>query len=274
MFAIDTQGDSVYQDTRRYMAVQRGDLSLLDNLKVGLSQVAVYGGPDQNPEAYYLNPLGLYYVMQRNNGVNISGLWSVDLWWKPSPPMTLYLQYLIDDIIVNNEPGQDDRAVHPDRFGVLAKAVISNSMFAGLQTGITYARVWNWTYTSYRSYENYIYHLKSLGYPLNAVEDFKLEMDYFGRPPFILHFKVGLRRHGNQSLLQPFQDTKDAFPIGTVERTGWGQVSLDYLPSPAWYVRLRLQYQSIDNELNIEDRKRDYFLAQLVLGLNLWADLK
>ena len=34
----------------------------------------------------------------------------------------MYLDLFADDIIVNNEPEVDDRAVHPDRLGILFKA--------------------------------------------------------------------------------------------------------------------------------------------------------
>ena len=268
MNAINVQGDSVYTDARRYFLIQRGDLRLSDNLNIGLAQAATYGGPERTMEAWYLNPLGLAYIMQRNNGAQMSGFWALDLWWKPVQKLTLYGQYLIDDIIVNNEPGQDDRAVHPDRFGVIARAVLSDAGFGGWQLGLSYARVWNWTYLSYRSWENYVSYNKSLGYPHNAVEVIKLDVDVFRRPPFIFHAQSGYQRHGDQGLLQPFGDSKENFPIGTVEYRGWAELAVDWLYAPWLSAGAGVRYESIQNELNVPGRQRDQLLFRVQVGVN------
>jgi hypothetical protein len=133
--------------------------------------------------------------------------------------------------------------------------------------------VWNWTYQSYRSWENAVYFNRNLGYPWNAVEQVKLELDYFGRPPWHLRLTGGYRRHGDQDLLAPFGDTKDPFPIGVVEHTGWGELQLDWLPSPWWWTRLRVRYESIHNELNRSGLERDRLLLQVVLGVRGWVGM-
>ncbi|MBN1998401.1 hypothetical protein JW935_12660 [candidate division KSB1 bacterium] len=272
MNSIDVQNDSVYAINKRYWVIQRGDIMLRDNLHLGLAQAATYGGRDRTFESYFLNPMGLYYVMQRNNKSQLSGFWAVDIRWKPASKWTLYGQFLIDDIIVNNETGQNDRAKHPDRLGVLVKTILCDPAgLTGVQLFLSYARVWNWTYTSYRSFENYIYYQKSMGYPQNAVENIRLSADVFSRPPFIFHLEGGYKRHGDVDLLLPFGDTKDPFPLGVVEYRGWSELRVDWMPSPHFYTRASVRYESIMNENNQTGREREYF--RMMIGVGVRGDV-
>ncbi len=252
MMAINTQAQNpLYQESRRYLAVQRGDLALTDNLHIGLNQAAVYGGPGETLRFSKLNPMGLFYIVQRNTGEQISGLWALDFWWKPSPQLTLTGQWLIDDVIVNNEPGQDDRAVHDDRFGIVSRAVVTDPGVPGLQLAFTWVRVWNWTYMSYRSWENYLYFNKSLGYPLNSYEKFALAFDYFGAPPLLFQAQIGFDRHGEQNLLQPFGDTVETFPRGTVQESLWIDAGVTIYPSAHLWAKLRFYYRTIDKSSSV-----------------------
>ncbi len=269
MNSIDVQGDSTYSMNRRYWVVQRGEIVIRQNLHLGLAQAATYGGRDRTFEPYFLNPMGLYYVIQRNNMAQMSGFWALDTRWKPVPKWTLYGQFLIDDIIVNNEPGQDDRAEHPDRLGMSAKVILCDPAgVSGVQLALGYTRIWNWTYTSYRSYENYVYHQKSMGYPQNAVENIRLTADVFSRPPFIFHLEAGYNRHGDTGLLVPFGDSKEPFPRGITEYLGWGELRVDWLPSSTFYARIVARYESITNENNQPGKERAHIRLMLEMGVN------
>ncbi len=257
--------DTSFVEAKRYFSIQRGDLKLRDNLYVGLNQVAIYGGENRTFESHYLNPMNLYYVVQRNNQASISGIWALDCYWKPKQKWTLWGQLLLDDVIVNNEPGQDERAVHPDRLGWTVKSMLADWPFPGSQLSLTYNHVNNWTYMSYRTWENYVYHQKSMGFPFNSYEGFKFEFDYLGNPPFIWQFKYEYARHGEQDINNVFGDKIEKFPRGIVENRSSFQMDLTYMPSWQYYGKISLAYDDIKNELNQPGHDNQYFKALLTL---------
>jgi len=254
MIAIDTQAKSpAYQRYNRFWAIKRFDLSLSPNLQFGLSEAAVYGGVNGTWQMIYLNPLNLYYIEQRNNRVQMDGLWCADLFWKPSSYITFYGQYLIDDLIINNEPGQNDRGKHPDRMGVTAKIVLTDVAAPGSQIGLSYTRIGNWTYMSYRNYENYISNGMGMGYPDNSIEEVAADISWFGCRAWVMQLRGGYARQGSQDMTIPFGDTRDKFPIGVVSYRTRGEASLAYVPSNYWDVRLVADYDHLDSPVVRDD---------------------
>jgi hypothetical protein len=232
MYGIDTQAaNSTWKDYTRFWSVKRFDVALGPNLQFGLSEAAVYGSVNGTWQMIYLNPLNLYYVEQRNNRVQMNGLWCGDLFWKPSPRLTFYLQYLIDDIIVNNEPGQNDRARHPDRMGLTAKVVLADLPAPGTEIGLTYTRIGNWTYMSYRNYENYISNGIGMGYPANSIEQIGADFSWLGWKAWVVQMRATYARQGSQDMTAPFGDSRDSFPYGTVSYWTRGEASLAWVPS-------------------------------------------
>ena len=263
---FDSQAvDDTPHPTKRYYSIQRAELALLKNFRLGLSEVVIYGGQNQTVESIYLNPLNLYYIAQRNQRVQMNGLWAFEFYWKPSKILTLYNQLLIDDIIVNNEPGQDDRTVHPDRLGIASKIILTNYLLPGTQFSLMYNRVGNWTYMSYRTWENYVYHGLSMGYPENSVEAIRLDIDYFGKPPFIFQLQAGYKRCGEQNINDVFGDTKEKFPIGTVEEIRFAGLSLSYMPSFRFNAKFNVNCDLVDNENNVPSGSKSNFSISLIL---------
>ena len=261
MYAIDTQAaDSTYKHYDRFWSIKRFDVALSPTLQFGLSEAAVYGDVHGTWQMIYLNPLNLYYVEQRNHMVQMNGLWCADLFWKPSRKLTLYGQYLIDDIIINNEPGQDDRATHPDRMGVTAKVVLADVLAPGSQFGISYTRVGNWTYMSFRNYENYISNGMGMGYPANSIERVGVHFDYFGWKGWIAQLQASHARQGSQDMTIPFGDTRAAFPIGTVSHWTRGEVALAWVPSIWWDARIFAAIDHLDSPV-----REDFFRIGAVL---------
>ena len=183
----------------------------------------------------------------------MNGLWCGDVFWKPSPRITLYAQYLIDDIIVNNEPGQDDRATHPDRMGVIAKIVLADVLAPGSQLGLTYTRIGNWTYMSYRNYENYISNGMGMGYPANSIEQAGADFTWLGWKAWVVQLRAAYARQGSQDMTAPFGDTRDVFPRGLVSYWTRGEVALAYVPSIYWDARLFAAYDHLDSPVLRDD---------------------
>lgn len=270
LVAFDSQAvDTKPHLSKRYFSVQRGEIALRQNLQLGLSQIAIYGGPDQGFEPFYLNPLNLYYPAQRNNRAQMNGLWAAEVYWKPVRRITLYTQWLIDDVIVNNEPGQNDRAVHPDRMGITSKLVLTDYIIPGGQFNLLFTRIGNWTYQSYRTWENYTFRSKSMGYPENSVQSVFLDYSYFGRPPFLFIFKAGYKEHGAQNIVSVFGDTREKFPRGIVEKIFQYSFSFQYMPNSRFYGRLLIQQENITNKNNIAGNDGTDFKMMLSLYVDM-----
>ena len=248
---------------KRYFSIQRGELKILNNLHVGLAEVVIYGGENQTFESYYLNPLNFYYVAQRNQGVQMSGLWAGDLLWRPLKGLSIYGQLLIDDVIINNEPGQNDRAVHPDRVGGTLKLTATDYLLPGSMLSFAWTRICNWTYMSYRTWENYLYHDKSMGYPQNSLDRYQLEATYVGHPPFIGTLTLGYKRHGEQDIRNVFGDAIEKFPRGVVEKTFFADLEVSYLYAYWLRVMFDLRYESAEDYLNVEGESEDYWQMKL-----------
>ena len=270
LYAMDGKMEiPAWHQTKRYFSLQRAEINLHPNLAVALTEVVVYGGENQNFEAFYLNPANFYYVAQRNQDVKMNGLWGLEFFWKPLANLSLYSQLLIDDLIVNNEPGRDDRASHPDRLGVATKIVLADWPAHGMQLDLVYNRLGNWTYMSYRTWENYVYHMKSMGYPENSHESIRFAIRYLGRPPFIVDLSGIYRRHGDRDLNDVFGDRKEKFPSGIVEQQSSVNFAILYMPSPLIHTRLQFRYNSLRNEKNLADSNHDYFSILLTLYASL-----
>ena len=204
-------------NARKFITGHRLDIQIMDNLQIALSEMATYGGEGRDFEFAFLNPMNFYYGIQRNDKKPMSGLWALDLFYKPVPKMTLYGQFLIDDIVVNNEPGVDDRAQHPDRLGLYVSAR-SGDLVSGLNTDLSYTRIWNRTYQSKNTYENYHYRELGLGYPDASCEEIKLKIGYWGWFPIFVQNETIIGRYGDVAFTDLFPLEHEPFPVPEVTK--------------------------------------------------------
>jgi len=216
----DIQGTTMPADTlmntKRYWAIQRLDWRISNNFQIALSEATVYGGPDQNWVPSYLNPVHFFYAAQRNQGEQLNSFWQINIFWKPCNRIGMYFDLFADDLIINNESGVNDRDRYPDRLGFLWKISFTDVFQEKSLTSIRYVRIWNETYTSYRTFENYRYFNKSIGYPLNSYEGVKLSHSSFDQFPWILSGDIEIWRHGNSNIIEVFYDEVVSFPNGPV----------------------------------------------------------
>ncbi len=235
--------DSLISNCRKFLVGHRIDLMLKPNLQLGFTEMATYGGPYRDIEFSFMNPANFYYPTQRNDRKGMDGFWAVDLFYKPAKRWTVYGQFLIDDIIVNNEPGQNDRARYPDRFAGLISLRTGDLFFKGTNFNFTYNRVWNRTYQSKTSWENYHYRGLGLGYPCASCEEIKFEFDYWGQFPFYLHNKMIWGRYGAVNLDDVFLLIKEEFPIAPVTYNFVNQLTIKYFFSPSLIFNADFSYR-------------------------------
>ncbi|MBN1970213.1 MAG: hypothetical protein JXR48_05665 [Candidatus Delongbacteria bacterium] len=213
-------GDPAPVNVKRYWSIQRIDFRHSDNLQMAFTQGAVYGGPDQDFVPAYLSPFNVFYVSQRNqnrkSNVQMSFYLDASIYYRPIEGIGFYLDLFIDDLVVNNEDGQDDRANHPDRLALQFKSSFTDLLLENSMTNLTYTRVWNDSYTTYRNFENYTFFDKSMGYPYNSYESFKISNSYFGFENLIIGGGVEYWRRGNRDVFNLFDGEIDSFPVPPV----------------------------------------------------------
>jgi len=223
MQGIDAQGVTIpmgeTQTVQRYMAFQRLDWKINKRLQLGLSEATLYGGPNQVPVAAYVNPLNFYYLSQRNQRVQMNGSWQVNLFYYVPQKWACYLDFYIDDFIINNEPGVIARDIHPDRLAIMSKISVPDLWMEQTLSSLRYVRVWNETYVTWRSFENWVYFNKGLGFPERSYEGLKLESSYLGSEWWQVTLSVEGWRKGDRSLFTIVIDSSDAFfPAGHVTK--------------------------------------------------------
>ena len=81
----------------------------------------------------------------------------------------------------------DDRARFPDRLGVMFSTRTGDILLLGLNLDLTYTRIWNRTYQSKFTWENYHYRQLGLGYPCASCEEVKFKFGYWGLFPLYIH---------------------------------------------------------------------------------------
>ena len=224
MSGKDSQGRVIpigeTRNCHRYWSIQRLDWSITNNFQVALSEATIYGGPQQDFVAAYLNPVNFFYASQRNQGYQMSGLWDISMFYRPFKSLGLYLDLFADDLIVNNEPvdnaGTMPREVYPDRLGISSKLSYTDLISDFSLTTLRYVRIWNDTYTTYRNFENYLFFNKSMGFPYNSYESLKFTFTKFMLPASMLNLEIESWRHGERKIADIFSGKKTKFPAGDV----------------------------------------------------------
>jgi hypothetical protein len=229
--------------------------------------MATFGGPDRNCDGSFLSPMTFFYGLQRNDKKQANPNWTVDVFYKPLSRLTLYGQFFIDDVIVNNEPGQDDRARYDDRLAVYASVRAGDLPIRGLNADLNYTRVWNRAYQSRWTYENYHYRELGLGYPCASCEEFQLKLGYWGLFPVYLENTFMYGRYGNVSLTDVNLLQKENFPVSPVTYNTVNLFKLRYYPKNWLDFFLSVEY--FKQPTHYRNRLNEGSDLTISLGINL-----
>lgn len=198
--------------SHRYWSAHRIDYIVSEKIQISLSEAVTYGGPYSNFEFTYLNPTYFYLVGQKNDQLEANNFIQLSASYKHSRKTIYFLDFLIDDIIVNNS-GIDSRAKYPDRLGVILKASYADRKKLH---SLRYAKIWDETYYSYRTYENYFSKKKFIGFPYNGYEGVKYSFSYFAKLPFYYSLDIEFYKVVNSDVNTPFDETNLSFLNGDV----------------------------------------------------------
>ncbi len=256
-------------DSRRFMTAHRFDFNVSRKFQFALTEIVMYGGPGRDFEFAFLNPLNLYYLSQRNQTLHVNGIWSLDLLYKPHTQVNLFLQLLIDDFIINNGPEKNDRSKSPDRLGIHLRVSTADLFLKGLQAGLEYTRIGNRTYQSRRTWENFHFREKSLGYPTSSIEKFSGFAKYFGFYRLLLSARASYSRTGDIRLTDLYPlETKESFPVPVVEKNMTLKFSGSYFQSQWLKFSAMLQYERLRNYNHVEGENKS--LVKASLGLHVY----
>lgn len=258
-----------YPNARKYLVGHRVDIHFSNRFQIALSEVATYGGPDRDIELAFFNPMNFYYAIQRNDQKQMNGHWALDAFYKPADRLSLYLQFLIDDIIVNNDPGVNDRSRFPDRLGLTVSARAADVLVPGMNASVAYTRIWNGTYQSRWNWENYHYRALGLGYPCASCEEVKIDLAYWKLFPFFIKNELTIGRYGNVRLTDLFRARKESFPVEPVTDNVINKLSLQYFYTTLLEFRASIQY--LKNSAHYSNRidMRDGLFFSVGVNLNL-----
>jgi hypothetical protein len=264
---------TVYSNARKFLVGHRLDFRILDNLQLAFSEMTIYGGEDRDIDHWFLNPMTFFYGLQRNDRKPNNGNWSVDVFYKPVKKLTLYGQLFIDDFIVNNEPGQNDRARFDDRLAVYASVRSGDLPLRGLNAEVSYNRVWNRTYQSRWTYENYHYRELGLGYPCASCEEVKIKLGYWGLFPLFIENEFMLGRFGATRLTDVNLLRKEPFPAPPVTENLANIFVMKYYLKTWFDIFLNVQYfrepEHYLNRLNEDSNLTINFGFRLLLSGNI-----
>ena len=231
-----------YPHARKFLVGHRLGIRFSSRFQIGLTEMATYGGPERDVEFPFFNPMNFYYGIQRNDRKQMDGNWTLDLFFKPHRKLSLYGQFMIDDVIVNNDPGVNDRGRYPDRWAITGSLRSGDLLFNGLNTDVTYVRVWNRTYQSRWTWENYHYRGLGLGYPCAGCEELKLRLGYWGMFPLFIRNEFIYGRYGNIALTDVFPSQKEPFPLPPVIHNIVNRFDLVYFARPELQIKLSIEH--------------------------------
>ncbi len=261
-------------NARKHFVGHRLDIFFTKNIQIAFSEMAIYGGENRPFELAFLNPMNFYYALQRNDQNYMSGLWSAEVFWKPVQKLTLYGQFLLDDIVVNNDPGEDYRAQYPDRLGLNFSAKTAD-LISGLNMSLAYTRIWNRTYQSRRTYENYHYRSLGLGYPCASSEEVKINLAYWNIFPLFIKNETTVGRYGDVALTDLFMLNKEPFPVPPVINNVVNITDIGYFFNENYRASAQFIYRKNVNHYSNRFSDRDNFVinikfnAVFALGFNI-----
>lgn len=210
---VFAEGDTV--STKRYFSFQQFDFKINKKIQASIAQSIIYGGPNTTFEGPLINPMNFYYADQRNSDLELNTLWNFLFFYKINKTCAFYLNLLVDDFVINNNEDYE-RDIYEDRLGYLIKFSKANFIFPSSLSTLSYTKIHNYTYTTFRNFENYTYQLSGIGFPFNSYESIKFSQTLFNSYPNIYKIGINFNRFGDTTLFDIFSIGKKSFPVGPV----------------------------------------------------------
>ena len=270
--SLNTMSDSTVAN--RYFSAHRLDLTLSKNLRFGISEAVLYGGPNTSVQFPFHNPVIFLHGIILNGPTHGNSLGSIDFSYYPIRNLHFYGEILIDDIQLEKSSPVD---LEPTEWGLQLGIQFSK---AGLFLQSEYVRIANRTYNTVEFWERYTHRNDPIGYYSgNDFDHFYLRGNYWLKPCFRVQAKFQHIRQGEGRVNIPFdspwldlppgQEYSEPFPTGVVEQTQRVQLELRWHPLRIGYGEIILGYEQIKNV----DNRIGENLQNWYYSLKLWLEL-
>jgi len=271
--------ESIRIPVRRFLSGHRLDASLWNGrLQAAVSELMLYGGPNETFNLAYLNPFQIYHGAHKN----LDSVWgnilpTIDLLIYPLSNWHIYTSLLIDDIQVEKTGPID---LEPNEIGWLIGSQFADPFqISGLTVGAEYVRIANRTYKTEFPFEIFTYRGKTLGHPLgNDVDQWCLSVIYWLTHDLWLKLDYSRTRQGEGSVFTPWdapwmertlaEGYSEPFPTGEVELTERIQTRFTWFPHRRVLCRGNISYANIRSHGHQPGAKTSCWEFKLMAELN------
>ena len=256
----------------RFFAGHRIDFKPIGNLRIGLFETIIFGGPGRSVDLTYLNPIMFYHAAQLNENVDDNTFLGLDFDWYIRNRHKLYGQLMVDDMQV------DDKAIgdqEPDEIGYQI-GFSSIDVFGELDLSFEYLKITNRTYNQKLPRNRYENRGELIGHAFGSDGD-RLQM-------IITHWfdldkkcalEIAYQRHGegkyDADWTEPWEeydgDYTEPFPTGRVEKSLKSSLHAAGFYNDIAFVDLEAGLQHVKNYQNIPGDTRTIPFVNLRLSL-------
>ena len=255
-------------DVKRYLAGHRLEIRPWHTLEIGFAEVVVWGGPERQLEAYYLNPFLPFYWEQLNANRDDNPLWSLDASFVvPGGPM-LYGEWLIDDFQIDFES-------EPQQIGGMLG--LNWADFAGLPGSfltLEWTRIQQTVFGQNRPYNRYLNHRVGIGSVLGPDADrWYVQWRQHLTPAVDVTGRLMRARKGEREIDTPQGNAVpygDDFPSGIPVVTTHAELRALYQPDAHLRIELYGGYRWERNVGHVDGARRDGGFAGLACELSGW----
>jgi hypothetical protein len=167
-FPQGTLGASRYP--KKFMTAHYLDWAVTPNLNIGFFESIILGRPDSlggsQWKLEYLNPIIFYRAVEQQDGSADNIILGSDLRWTPIPRLTLYGQFVLDEMIVSELLSGDQW--WGNKYGIQAGFKVYDLMLKNSSIQVEYNRVRPYTYAHENLFTSYTHYLQPLAHPLGA----------------------------------------------------------------------------------------------------------
>jgi hypothetical protein len=190
-------GNSRYP--RKFMSLHYLELSLSNNLHLGLFETVISGRPDSlggsSLKLEYLNPVIFYRAIEQQDGSADNALLGMELKWNPNRNSMLYGQFVLDEMIVSELTAGN--GWWGNKYGYQVGVRYYDFLFDHLDLNLEHNWARPFTYSHDNFFSSYTHYLQPLAHPLGAnFSEWLVAARYQPHPRLTLQFRGLNARYG------------------------------------------------------------------------------
>jgi len=269
---LDSYRDSS-SETKRYLVFHRIDFSPGRALRVGFSEVVLFGGPARNLELFYLNPWIIYYPYQWNRGKIETDNFIWTFYGKVTSGKTaFYGTFLVDDYQLVPPPDSE-----PNHIGLsLLLESADPPLLKNCYLLISYQAMTRWALTYKNQWERFVYQRFPILHPVGPdFDQINLSIVWHRSSDLDLLLKIEKVRKGEGELWSPWPEgvfPEENFLSGIIEKRvkieAGARLFKKYIMGGTSLFEFNLGMLHISNSDHLIDKNRNFLSISLNLALN------